>query len=180
MNEIPKPPTFSDGLVIAEYNLAWVKPTQTISLIAPRGSGKSFFARDICYNLRRIPVAIVISGSEKFNHDYGDFIPDSNIFDKFTPNILKSIYDRQEDLDYYSKKYAHVFRKYNINPSILVVADDCMYDSNKWSKDEETKYMFFNGRHAGATFLYTLQDPMGLPRAERENTDVVAVGPGFG
>jgi len=59
----------------------------TIAMIAKRASGKSYLTREILYHKRQIPAVTVISKTEKLNRFYGDFCPDSYIFNKFDKEI---------------------------------------------------------------------------------------------
>ena len=70
----------------------------TIAMIAKRASGKSWLTREILYQKRKLPAAMVISPTEKLNCFYGDFLPDSFIFNKFDTEILSRLYFRQNKL----------------------------------------------------------------------------------
>ena len=71
----------------------------TIAMIAKRASGKSYLTREILYHKRDIPTAVVVSKTEKLNKFYGEFIPDSYIFEDFDTSILSRIYQRQSKLN---------------------------------------------------------------------------------
>ena len=113
-----------DQLVLSEYTLTRVRPKAIISCIGPRGSGKSTLGNDISWHLRfRIPSCVVISGSERFNQTYKEHFPDVFVYDNFDQDILNRVFERQEDLTVNAKQYPDVFRKYNIDPSIYIIAD---------------------------------------------------------
>jgi hypothetical protein len=40
-----------------------------------------------------------------------------------------------------------IVNNFNINPSLVLIADDCMATVKEWSALEETKKLFFQGRH---------------------------------
>ena len=79
-------------LRLKKFNVKEMVDHATIAMIAKRASGKSYLTREILYHKRDLPTAVVISKTEKLNKFYGDFIPDSYIFDNFDTNILSKIY----------------------------------------------------------------------------------------
>jgi len=154
---------------IRKYNINWVTTPSTMACIGPSNSGKSYFARRLCYVLRnRIPLGIVISGTESFNNQYSGTFPDLFIFEKFEEKILDSVFKRQRKLKLKCNKYPEIAKKYNINNQILVLADDVMHDK-RWKKDENTTFMFVAGRHAWATFIFLMQYPLGVQPEFRGN-----------
>jgi hypothetical protein len=70
----------------------------TIAMVAKRASGKSYLTREIMYHKRKIPT-VVISRTEKLNKFYGEFCPDTYIYDQFDTEILSRIYERQSKLN---------------------------------------------------------------------------------
>ena len=62
----------------------------TIAMVAKRASGKSYLTREIMYHKRKIPT-VVISRTEKLNKFYGEFCPDTYIYDQFDTDILSRI-----------------------------------------------------------------------------------------
>ena len=54
-------------LQLKQFDLSKMVDHATIAMIAKRGSGKSWVCRNIMYNKRDIPAAIVISPTEKLN-----------------------------------------------------------------------------------------------------------------
>ena len=67
-----------------------------ITMIAKRGSGKSWVVRDIMRNQKNIPGGIVISPTEKLNHFYSGFVPDIYIYDKYRSEIVEQLFKRQD------------------------------------------------------------------------------------
>jgi hypothetical protein len=53
--------------------------------------------------------------------------------------------------------------------------DDCLADSKGWKTDASLKWIFFNGRHTGITFVLTMQYQMGLSPDYRTNIDWVFI-----
>jgi hypothetical protein len=75
----------------------------TIAMVAKRASGKSYLTREIMYHKRKIPT-VVISRTEKLNKFYGEFCPDTYIYDQFDTEILSRIYERQSKLNQDNEK----------------------------------------------------------------------------
>jgi hypothetical protein len=71
----------------------------TMCMIAKRATGKSFLTREILYHKRKMPASVIISRTEKLNRFYGDFCPDSYIYDAFDTDILGKIYERQAKMN---------------------------------------------------------------------------------
>ena len=82
-------------LRLKRFNIKDMVEHATIAMIAKRASGKSYLTREILYHKRDLPSAVVISRTEKLYKFYGEFIPDSYIFDNFDTEILTRIYSRQ-------------------------------------------------------------------------------------
>jgi hypothetical protein len=71
-------------LKIKKFNIQDMVDHCTIAMIAKRGTGKSFLTRDIMFLKRNIATAIAISRTEKLNHFYSDFIPDTYIYSEYS------------------------------------------------------------------------------------------------
>ena len=144
----------------------------TIAMIAKRASGKSYLTREILYHKRDLPSAVVISRTEKLNKFYGEFIPDSYIFDNFDTDILTRIYSRQakcsEDNDKRSKD-----GKKQKDDRLMLIMDDCMSSKGTWVKDQNILELFFNGRHHHVSFILTMQFSLGIPPELRSNFDYI-------
>lgn len=61
---------------------------------------------------------------------------------------------------------------FNINPSLLLIADDCMASINEWGKLEETKKLFYQGRHYRITSIILVQAVSSLPPLFRGNAHI--------
>ena len=61
---------------------------------------------------------------------------------------------------------------FNINPSIIFIIDDCMASVKEWGGLEETKKLFFQGRHYHvSTFILTQSETL-LPPQLRSNAHI--------
>lgn len=146
----------------------------TIALIAKRASGKTWIIRHLMYENKKrgIPASMVISKTEKMNSFYGDYVPDSFIFSKFEPNILPSLFKRQETMMEENKMRKKLHKKPK-DKRVLLVMDDWMSDKNIIVKDENIHELFFNGRHYEISLIMALQYSKGLTPELRGNLDYI-------
>jgi hypothetical protein len=155
---------------IKKFDIMNIKPDKIICLIGPRGTGKSIVGKDIIFHLNNlINVATVVSGTERANGFYKEFIPDSFIYDEYSDGITERICERQLELSDKSKENELTEMEESFK-RLLVVFDDCLYD-DKWIKNKSMKYIFTNGRHILVTFLFMMQYPLGIPPPLRSNVD---------
>ena len=144
----------------------------TIAMIAKRASGKSYVTREILFHKRDLPTAVVISRTEKLNKFYGEFIPDSYIFDNFESEILTRIYNRQAKVSEDNERRVKEGKKEKDDRLILIM-DDCMSSKGTWIKDQNILELFFNGRHHHVSFILTMQYAVGIPPEMRSNFDYI-------
>ena len=144
----------SAKIKLKKFDLKNMAEHATIAMIAKRASGKSYLTREILYHKRHMPSCVVISKTEKLNKFYGDFIPDSYIFDNFDTSILTKIYRRQGKLneDNQARKKQGKRQK---DDRLMLIMDDCMSSKGSWVKDENTLELFFNGKHHHISFILT-------------------------
>ena len=144
----------------------------TIAMIAKRASGKSFLTREILYHKRKIPANVIISRTEKLNKFYGDFCPDSYIYDSFDTEILSNIYQRQAKLNSDNERRKKEGKKLK-DDRLMLIMDDCMSSKGEWLKDPQILELFFNGRHHHLSFILTMQFSLGIPPELRSNFDYI-------
>lgn len=65
-----------------------------------------------------------------------------------------------------------IISNFNINPSLVLIADDCMATVKEWSALEETKKLFFQGRHYHITTIILCQAETLLPTQLRANAHI--------
>jgi hypothetical protein len=143
----------------------------TIAMIAKRATGKSYLTREILYHKKDIST-IVISKTEKLNTFYGEFCPDSFIFNDFSTEILSNIYQRQGKLNEDNKKRKKEGKKLK-DDRLMLIMDDCMSSKGEWLKDPNILELFFNGRHHHLSFILTMQYSVGIPPELRSNFDYI-------
>lgn len=138
-----------------------------ITLIGPRGSGKSVAVKALCYHFKSIPLFIVVSKTEKNNNFFGPFIPKNCIYHQWNKNLLPNIFKTQDTL---IEKYG----KEDPRTHMVLILDDCLCDKKIW-KQEEVIELLMNGRHKNITFIFTLQYPIGIIPDLRANIDFVFI-----
>ena len=159
-------------LRLREFDISKMVDHCTIAMIAKRASGKSWLTREILYHKRSIPTALIVSPTEKLNCFYGDHIPDSYIYNKFSTDILSRVFARQGKLNEENKKRKKNGKKLK-DDRIMMVMDDCMSSKGGWIKDENILELFFNGRHHHLSFILTMQYAVGIPPELRSNFDYI-------
>lgn len=65
-----------------------------------------------------------------------------------------------------------ILTNFSIIPEILLLIDDCAASIKEWKDLEETKKLFFQGRHLRTTTLLTLQNESILPPPLRTNAHI--------
>ena len=162
----------SAKIKLKKFNLKNMAEHATIAMIAKRASGKSYLTREILYHKRSIPSCVVISKTEKLNRFYGDFIPDSYIYDSYESSILNQVFRRQGKMNEDNNKRKKQGKK-SKDDRIMLVMDDCMSSKGSWVKDECILELFFNGRHHHISFILTMQFALGIPPEMRSNFDYI-------
>ena len=157
-------------LNIREFNLSSIRDDATICFIGKRRSGKSFCMRELLYAKRNIPYGSVISGSEKINPFFSDFMPDTFVHhmeEDLDENIIRDIFKRQLLLKTKAKTDP---RLKNVDKRFAIIFDDVLHDDN-WKRYKSVKNIFMNGRHYELFFILAMQYPLGIPPALRANID---------
>jgi hypothetical protein len=145
-----------------------------IVIIGKKDTGKSFLVRDILFNTQDCyPIGTVISGTEVANEFFQHMVPSKLIHDKYSPEIVTKVIQRQLSLKQARNK-SKVGGQSNVDPRAFLILDDCLYDSS-WIKEESTRYVFMNGRHVDLSTMITMQYPLGITPNLRTNVDFVFI-----
>jgi len=156
---------------IFEFKLEKMVPDPAIVMVAKRGSGKSYITRDIIYHLRHIPGGVVIAPTDRMNSFYKYFFPDLYIHYDIKDSILKKVLLRQMLMIEKAKEKEQQGK--HIDPSAILVMDDCLARKKAWAKDENILEILMNGRHYKLTYILTMQTPLGITPDLRLNFDYV-------
>jgi hypothetical protein len=136
-----------------------------VVMIGKTGTGKTTALRSIMYEKSEIiPCAQVYSGSEEFNHQYSEFIPD--IF------ILDNDSDGKWDKEAYRKmiKRQKIAVNYLQNPWSIIIWDDII-SKKKQFDDPMVKNTYKIGRHWKILHFLLLQYGMDIEKDIRANID---------
>lgn len=156
---------------ILEFNLDKMVIDPSIVMIAKRGSGKSFITRDLIHHYKNIPGGLVIAPTDRMNSFYKFFFPDLYIHYDIKETLLKKILMRQSMIIEKTKDKKKQGLK--IDPSGILIMDDCLAKKKSWAKDESIMEILMNGRHYKLTYILTMQTPLGITPDLRLNFDYV-------
>ena len=159
------------NIQIKKFDPSVIDPCRICVFIGKRNTGKSFLVSDILYHLRKIPMGVVMSGTEESNEYYKEIVPDSYIYGQYEPDVIEKVIENQKNV---IKKCKTPEEKEHINNSVFMLLDDCMFD-NKWTRDKNMRCIFMNGRHYRIFFMLTLQYCMDLPPSLRGQIDYVFI-----
>jgi hypothetical protein len=161
------------NIQIKKFDPTKIDPCRTCVFIAKKNCGKSTLIKDILYHQRKIPMGVVMSGTEESNEHYQEFIPDSFIYGQFEPTVVDKIIKHQQGVvSKLTKEDKEDFK--NPKNSVFMVMDDCMFD-NKWTRDLNMRNIFMNGRHYRIFFMLAMQYCMDLNPAMRSNIDYLFI-----
>ena len=65
-----------------------------------------------------------------------------------------------------------ILSNFTINPRLLILIDDCASSIREWSQYEETKKLFYQGRHLQVTTIITMQAISIIPPSLRNNAHI--------
>ena len=161
------------NIQIKKFDPNTIDPCRICVFIGRRNTGKSVLVTDILYHMRKIPMGVVMSGTEESNEHYKEYVPDSFIYGQFEPPVVEKVITHQQQA---IKKLKPEQKEDFKNPdnSVFMLLDDCMFD-NKWTRDKNMRCIFMNGRHYRIFFMLTLQYCMDLPPSLRGQIDYVFV-----
>ena len=161
------------NIQIKKFDPTSIDPCRICVFIGRRGTGKSQLVTDILYHQRKIPMGVVMSGTEESNEHYQTYVPDSFIYGQYEPEVIKKIITHQQLV---VKKMTPVQKEDFSDPthSVFMLLDDCMFD-NKWTRDKDMRCVFMNGRHYRIFFMLTIQYCMDLPPSLRGQCDYIFV-----
>ena len=151
---------------IKKFDPSKIDSNRICVFIGKRGTGKSTLVTDVLYHHRNIPMGVIMSGTEEANEHYKKHVPDLFIYGDYEPAVIDKITERQRTLVKKKDK--------GDDNSVFILLDDCMYD-NKWTRAQNIRGIFMNGRHWKILFMLTMQYCMDLPPALRANIDYIFI-----
>ncbi len=154
-----------------EFSLHKMVQDCAIVLIGKRGTGKSFITQNIAYHLRHKPGGVCIAPTDKLNPFYKKFFPDLYIHYDTNETIFKKIMKRQLLMLEKAKQKRRQGKK--VDPSGILIMDDCLAQKGRWAKDENIREILMNGRHYKLTYILTMQYIMGIGPELRSQFDYI-------
>lgn len=158
-------------LTLRTFSVDKMVPNPSICMIAKRGSGKSWVVRAILKRYSHIPGTVIIAPTENKSVFYANFIPETYIHYKYTPELMDNILYRQDRIIEKTKEKIKQHKK--IDPRSILVMDDCLSSKGTWLKDESMHQVLFDGRHFRLMYILTMQFPLGISPELRNNFDYV-------
>lgn len=167
---------------LKKFDPRWIKRNSRLVFIGKTMTGKSTLVKDCLFHHRDIASGICISGTDDGVESYSLMIPGIAVHDKYNSDLIENLITQQKQKRLYKKRYyeqkygrklSEAERKRLTKPSpVFLIMDDCLY-GNAWTKDEQIRYIFMNGRHNQIFFLLTMQHPMGIPPELRTQLDYI-------
>jgi len=158
-----------EALRLKEFTMKQVRDNSVCVFIGKTHTGKSFCVRDLLFHKADFPVGKVMSGTEKANGFYKDFMPPSIISYDWSAVSCDKFVKRQEII---CNKKLHDPNFSYVDPRGFLVLDDLMYDTS-WINYKTIKQLFMTGRHYHILFIITMQYPLGIPPTLRTNIDYI-------
>ena len=159
------------SLPITQFRFDMMVENPAIVMIAKRGSGKSWVCRAFIKHFEKIPVGIILSGTERVDPFFANFFPDTFIYYKYKSEIIEKFIRRQELI---KKKCIDKQKEgKTIDTRAYIVMDDMFSQKGSWNKDELILDLLCNGRHSDITYVLTMQYPIGITPELRGNFDYI-------
>ena len=157
----------SDDLInlrLKKFKLNDMDINSKVAIIGKPGTGKSTLIADLLYHHRKIPMGIIMSGTEESNSFYQGMVPDSFIYNDYDQKVIDKLLARQKP----------ALRKKWPNHNVFMVLDDCM-DDKKWIRHKTTRGIFKNGRHWKLFFILSMQYCMDITPELRTCLDYIFI-----
>eukprot|EP00741_Cyanophora_paradoxa_P019018 tig00021108_g18361.t1 len=108
------------------FDVNTVKSDATVVCVGKRRTGKSFFLRDLMFNLSgTFPGGIVISQTDRLNGYWKQYIPQRFIWPKYNPGVLFHLFRRQQAIMQHNKSEDVLAGKEDpVDPRFFVLLDD--------------------------------------------------------
>jgi hypothetical protein len=152
-------------LFLRKFDMSRMQNSVRIAIIGRSGSGKTVLIEDIMKHKRHIPSGICISGTIEGRKAYAKFMPDTYIYPKYNPDVVKTFLNNQMDK----------IEQREPNPDAFMIMDDCFHEADTWNKNDEINYIFMNSRNDKVFYIIGMQYMMGLTPALRANIDYVFI-----
>lgn len=152
---------------LKEFDFAKDLPVDpTVIIDGKRGSGKTFFLRDMMFKLKdRYPMGLVFTKTGKLNKFWQAHVPDQYIHNGYEPLAMEKLMKEQE------KMIEQGFHKH-MNIWKFVIFDDVVGEDD-FHNHPELEDVFTLGRHLRLAVFFITQYIYKVSPNMRENTDVL-------
>jgi len=157
---------------IRQFDMSKVGKNRVICCIGKRHTGKSVLVLDYLYHNQDIPLGSCVSPTDEYNKTFSGKIPDMFIHEEYNADLLEKFVHRQKII---TKRRENDPSYKNIDHRAFLIFDDCLSDAKAWINDKNIKFLFYNGRHIGITFILTMQYLLGIPPSLRSNIDFIFI-----
>ncbi|AVK75491.1 hypothetical protein pqer_cds_1069 [Pandoravirus quercus] len=149
-------------LALRKFNHAEHKHGRINLVVGKRGTGKSVLLKDLlCSNGNQWDVVVGMSPTPESQDMLREMFPASCIHDGYDAAVVGRIVSA-----------AHAVCTAGFHPRILLVLDDCMFDSGIL-KSKEMRDIHMNSRHLGIELYNVVSYVMDIPKAIRSQIDYV-------
>jgi hypothetical protein len=144
----------------------------TVVAIGKRRTGKSFAFRHILHSLKKeFCAGICISQTDELNKYWRQYMPAKYIFNRFNPQILLAVFERQKAI-LNDKRYTEEEREKRAR--FFIILDNVISDP-KIRYDPSIAELFVAGRHYKLFVMITTQYAKAITPTLRSNADYVLI-----
>ena len=144
--------------------------SHTILIVGKRETGKTVLVQDILRHQPEEVMGTVITSIDKDSNLIASIKPKYTIHNEYNTRIVENILARQERIRIYNRKNDD-----EKDGRLIVVMDNCLYESTIWSQDKTFKNMFMNSRCWKIMPIITMSYLLGMPPVYHENVDFVFI-----
>ena len=142
------------NIQIKKFDPKKIDSNRVCVFIGKRGTGKSTLVTDVLYHHKKIPMGVIMSGTEESNEHYKKHVPDLFIYPEYDPSVIE-IHKLSEREIYSSLDNGDI----NINQMILsqfknslIICDEIhnVYNSiqkNNWGVAIQVVLDYFSNKH---------------------------------
>lgn len=146
------------------FDIHEIPNDSTIILCGRRRTGKSYLARWILYNKRKVYPFGMVMTQTKYNKYWTDYVHKDSVWGDYSAIALGRLVQRQAAL---AENNSH-----GVDPRVFIVLDDLAADT-QLRNDYMLRSFFYYGRHLKAFVLVTSQWFKALAPGCRENADYI-------
>lgn len=155
---------------LSEFDPSKMKIDGTVVAIGKRRTGKTWVFRNIMYLMKNhFQAGLVISQTDELNKFWQQYVPKTYIYNKYDPEILQAVFERQKKILNDVNKTDEEKDK---EAPFFILLDDVISDQ-RLKYDESLMELFVAGRHYRIFTLITSQYAKAVTPTLRGNTDYV-------